>query len=148
MLFLGLILVAFVSIWQFLEHIPTAFSEDISPKGDFAVIEASPDPLEAWLDRLITYENCPWNGVWDNKSYSYGPYCYKEGTYLDFMRRFADKCMPFAEENEWLNNLSDLNTQRCLTRAVILADKDAYKHWLTSTVIRKGLGKPPVIYLD
>ena len=106
--------------------------------GDFAV-------LEAWLDKLVTYENCPPEGIIDSNGFrSYGAYCYQQATFADFMSRFAQICMPYAEENEWLNNLSDYHTQRCLTKNIILADKNAYEHWLTSTVIKKGLGKPPI----
>lgn len=129
---------------------------EVSPlKGDARLALGSPETqpklsqdqrLEAWLDKLIVYENCPSQGIIDSNSLrSYGPYCYQKATYLFFMEDFGHICMPYAERSEWVNNLSDRTTQRCLTRLKILSDPNAYKHWLTSTVIRNGLGKPPIM---
>ena len=153
-----LVFLAIIGIIGFLwltNSFKIAHSEPLAPhEGDFALegdtaligaYNANNEALERWLDKLITYENCPIDGIVDTNGYkSYGPFCYQRATYLDFMSKYGQICMPYAEEGEWLNNLSDHHTQRCLTKNVILVDKNAYKHWFTSTVIREGLGLPPI----
>lgn len=141
-------LALFTVIWMFLTP-RTVYSQDSLSRNTSAFAQNRPIKgentlLEVWLDKLVLFENCPFNGIIDNNGLrSYGPYCYQELTFLDFMARFPE-CMPFAEKAEWLNNLADYDTQRCLTKKVVLADKNAYRHWYTSTVLRKGLGLPPI----
>lgn len=131
----------------------TSPSEGISPLIGGATLAYIPpeigpirpldESLEAWLDKLVTYENCPIKGIVDtNGKKSYGAFCYQEGTYLHFVKKY--NLMPYAEEGELLNNLSDYSTQRKLTRLIVTNEPNGYKHWLTSTVIRKGLGLPPL----
>lgn len=103
------------------------------------------EAFEVWLDKLESYENCPSRGIIDsNNLRSYGPLCYQKATYLGYMRIFGSQVMPYAEEGEWLNNLSDRHTQRELTKLIIENDYSAWRNWWTSHVIRK-MPKPPVM---
>ena len=114
-----------------------AKTPEIEPELPYAV------RMDAWLDILEGYENCPSHGIVDsNSEKSYGALCYQKSTYLLFMRIHASECMPFAEEVEWLNNLSDRHTQRCLARLVIENNHAEWRNWWTSIEIR-GCPKPP-----
>lgn len=105
-------------------------------------LESDFDALSVWIEELGDMERCAVNGTWDNGSYSYGNWCYKEGTFEYFVRRYD--LLPGTEDAELMNLIGDEEIQRELTRLVF---EDSYRntsHWFTSIYIR-GLGEPPII---
>ena len=112
--------------------------------SDIRPLDESNAELEAWLDTLRDFENCPPKGIWDVHSLSFGDYCYKKDTFIRYMAIYGQEVMPNAEPGEYLNNLSDPHTQRDLTRLIITNEPNGYRNWFTSVKIRKGLGMPPL----
>ena len=70
---LGLSIYLLIGLLMLITGAKIASGTTESPqKGDFAFPEEEPligqnnVELEVWLDKLVTYENCPWNGVVDS----------------------------------------------------------------------------------
>lgn len=116
----------------------------IAPQQTLPVEVGQPNQLEVkaidlWLDRLEKNENCPFDGIIDsNGKKSYGAFCFQEATYLLFVKKY--NLMPYAEEYELLNNLSDYDTQRQLAKLMI--QDGGWRHWHTS--VTKKIGMPPI----
>ena len=96
-----------------------------------------------WLDELSQYENCPTIGMVDsNGKKSYGDYCYQEDTFIRLVKKYREKyeLIPYAEDQEIFNFISDNSFQRKLTEIVLLeeSDKTITNMWFTTIKI-KGL---------
>ena len=118
------------------------------PKMAESVVLKQTDPLSDWIDKLATYESCPPEGILDtNGRRSYGPFCYQLDTFVWFIKYFRKEGVdlaPNSEDVELTNLVADPQIQKRLTRLVFKWIPNAYEHWYTSIVVRRGLGMPPL----
>lgn len=98
-----------------------------------------PDELDIWLMKLASHEGCKPEGTMDRGSLSYGLFCYKEGTFKMFVKKYD--LLPNAEEDEIMNLIGDAQFQWKLTRMVFEDSCQNWRNWYTSTV--KKIGLPP-----
>lgn len=122
------------------------------PEGNSTPNKANPE-FEAWLDELGDKENCPTTGLLDrNNKKSYGRYCFQRDTFLEALKKYREEynLLPYSEEDELLNWLSDESFQRELVKIIIreetnlVGGEPRYSyHWYTS-IHKRGLGLAPV----
>lgn len=124
-----------------------AFIGSNSPLQRSSPIPSSFAPLEAWLSGLEEKENCPPDGVWDVHSLSYGIYCYKEKTFLGFLKtpKYRKALAPNTEDGELMNLIGDPLFQRNLTRMIVLNESaDTIENLWWTSIVKRGLGLPPL----
>lgn len=105
------------------------------------------DELDFWINKLGKIERCEPNGTWDSGSLSFGILCFKEKTFIQYVKKF--NLLPDAEDKEILNFIGDNFFQKRLARLMILDNFNNWKHWQTS-ILREcnqfgvcGIGFPP-----
>ena len=106
-----------------------------------------------WLDKLGEMENCPTTGLLDsNGKKSYGKYCFQKDTFIEAVNKYREEydLLPYAEEAEFGNWLSDEKFQRKLVEIIVLEEQDLIKglprysyKWYT-TIHKRGLGLAPI----
>ena len=94
-----------------------------------------------WLEKLGGKEGCDGQGTWDVHSYSYGEYCFKEGTWDDMIVRYDlfPNTLPHERFN-LLNGDSKID-QETVIRAMIKDSTQLARHW--SPVLNGELEYPP-----
>jgi hypothetical protein len=110
------------------------------------IISPAKDNLDVWLDNLGRHEGCAVGvkngelvGTWDNGSYSYGILCFKQGTFIEQVRKY--KLLTEATDEELMNYIGDPQFQKKLARLMILDNWNNWRHWYNTTKYK--IGYPP-----
>lgn len=104
--------------------------------------QTSPDPLGAWLNRLVSKESEGKTHIKvldHNNRYSYGCLQFQMATFKSYIRKYD--LLPEAEDKELENMIYDCDFQKTLARKMIEDDYSNWKNWYTSATAKIGL--PP-----
>jgi len=107
-------------------------------------VAPQPTKLDLWIENLALKEsgNNATALVFDsNKRYSYGCLQFQMATFQFYMKMYG--LGTASSTAGWKALIYDCGIQKQLAKAMIQDKQSNWKHWY-NTVMRKGVGKPPV----
>ncbi len=103
--------------------------------------------FDKWLIHLSEHESCKIEGTPDNGSPSFGPFCYKEGTWIEKIKDIRESginILPYSTDEELMNWVGDWDVSFRVTKWVVENQRDwsIKKGWFNT--IRYKVGEPPI----